>query len=326
MRRSARWVLVLVAVAVMLLVLAFPFGVRGTEHAGAVAPDVYQVTAGSSVIDTDSFQTGVISPSPFFNTAFPLTSVTSNNQPLAEAHAAFLEPPQSAQAASNLNNVAIPYPTQAEALCANCSSPLSQDADGNVDQHINGTRVGSLDQLTNLYTQAVASFYYNVVNHPGSTPPPKPLNAPPDCQQAPQSVLTPDKKVCPAAPPAVSLIAQTGGSSSHSQVITDDSGTAVDTLSSITATKLLNGLIYIASIATEVKAAGDGTAAGTNVAATNAIQGVCVDNDCHYSITTDGICKQGSSSCGNDPVNQALRMQGFNLCKLNAQTAKAGTE
>jgi len=353
MRRSARWALVVVATAVMLLVLAFPFGVRGSQHAAAVEPDVYQVTAGSSVIDTDSFQTGVISPSPFFNTAFPLTSVTSNNQPLAEAHAAFLEPPQSAQAASNLNNVAIPYPTQAEALCANCSSPLSQDADGNVDQHINGTRitlgaghahaqsnkltafgdasngvqtVGSLDQLTNLYTQAVASFYYNVVNHPGSTPPPKPLNAPPDCQQAPQSVLTPDKKVCPAAPPAVSLIAQTGGSSSHSQVITDDSGTAVDTLSSITATKLLNGLIYIASIATEVKAAGDGTAAGTNVAATNAIQGVCVDNDCHYSITTDGICKQGSSSCGNDPVNQALRMQGFNLCKLNAQTAKAGTE
>src|SRR6266849_5245982 len=141
MRQSARWTLVAVAVAIMVLVLAVPFGVRGTEHAGAVAPDVYQVTAGSSVIDTDSFQTGVISPSPFFNTAFPLTSVTSNNQPLAEAHAAFLEPPQSAQAASNLNSIALPYPTQAEALCANCSTPLNQDADGNTDQRLNGARI-----------------------------------------------------------------------------------------------------------------------------------------------------------------------------------------
>jgi len=91
MRQSARWALIGVAVAIMVLVLALPFGLRGAEHAGAVAPDVYQVTAGSSVIDTDSFQTGVISPSPFLNTAFPLTSVTSNNQPLSEAHAAFLE-------------------------------------------------------------------------------------------------------------------------------------------------------------------------------------------------------------------------------------------
>jgi hypothetical protein len=109
-------------------------------------------------------------------------------------------------------------------------------------------------------------------------------------------------------------------------VITDDNGTIVDTLSNLSATRLFNGLVYISSIATEVRAAGDGTAKGTTVSASNAIQGVCVNNDCHYSITADGICKQGSSSCGNDPVNQALRMQGFNLCKLNAQTAKAGTE
>src|SRR5437016_13158121 len=104
MRRSARWALVVVATAVMLLVLAFPFGVRGSQHAAAVEPDVYQVTAGSSVIDTDSFPTGVISPSPIFHTAFPLTRVTSTNQPLPEPHAAFLEPPPSPHAASNLNN------------------------------------------------------------------------------------------------------------------------------------------------------------------------------------------------------------------------------
>jgi hypothetical protein len=352
MRQSARWTLVAVAVAIMVLVLAVPFGVHGTQNAGAVAPDVYQVTAGSSVIDTDAFQTGVLSPSPFANTAFPLTSVTSNNQPLSEAHAAFLEPPQSEQAASNLNNVALPYPTQAEALCANCSTPLSQDADGNTDQRINGARitlggghahaestkltavgdasngvqtVGSLEQLTTLYSAAVAQFYANVVNHPGQTPPPAPLNSPPACQQAPQSALTPDKQLCPAAPPPISLVAQTGGSSSHSQVITDDNGTAVDTLSSVSATKLFDGLVYIASVATEVKASGDGTAAGTRVAATNAVQGVCVNNDCNYSITTQGICKQGSAACANDSVNQGLRKQGFNLCKLNAQTAKAGT-
>jgi hypothetical protein len=351
MRQGARLALVGIVAAIMVFALALPTGLRGTERAAAVAPDVYQVTAGSSVIDTDSFQTGVISPSPFFNTAFPLTSVTSNNEPLAEAHAAFLEPPQSAQAASNLNNVAIPYPTQAEALCANCETPLSQDADGNVDQHINGTRItlgaghahaqsnkltafgdasngvqtiGSLDQLTGLYTEAVASFYANVVNHPGSTPPPKPLSAPPGCADAPESALTPDKRVCPAAPPAVTVVAQTGGSSSHSQVVTDDNGTAVDTLANVTATRLFNGLIYIASIATEVRAFGDGTAAGTKVAATNAIQGVCVNGDCQYSITTEGICKAGSSACGNDGVNQALRKQGFNLCRLSAQTAKAG--
>jgi hypothetical protein len=351
MRQSARWALIGMAVAIMVLVLALPFGFRGTERAGAVAPDVYQVTAGSSVIDTDSFQTGVLSPSPFLNTGFPLTSVTSNNQPLSEAHAAFLEPPQSAQAASNLNNVALPYPTQAEALCANCSTPLSKDADGNVDQRINGTRitlggghahaestkltavgdasnglqtVGSLDQLTTLYSSSVASFYANVVNKPGQSPPPAPLNSPPACQQAAESVLTPDKQVCPAAPPVVSLVAQTGGSSSHSQVITDDNGTAVDTLSSVSATKLFNGLVYIASIATEVKASGDGTAAGTKVAATNAVQGVCVNNDCNYSITSEGICKQGSGACANDSFNQGLRKQGFNLCKLSAQTAKAG--
>ncbi|HEX3604770.1 MAG TPA: hypothetical protein VH134_02520 [Candidatus Dormibacteraeota bacterium] len=336
---------------IMIVVLSMPFGVHGTQQASAVAPDVYQVTAGSSVVDTDAFQTGVISPSPFFKTAFPLTSVTSNNEPLSEAHAAFLEPPTVAQAASNLNNIAIPYPTQAEALCANCSTPLSQDADGNVDQHINGTRitlgaghahaestkltalgeasngvqtVGALDQLTGLYTQAVSSFYANVVNHPGSTPPPKPISEKPGCQQAPQSALTPDKQVCPAAPPAVSVVAQTGGSSSHSQVITDDNGTIVDTLSNLTATRLFNGLIYISSIATEVRAAGDGTAKGSTVSATNAIQGVCVNNDCNFSITAAGICKTGAVDCGNDPVNMGLRQQGFNLCKLSAQTARAG--
>ncbi len=344
MRQGARLALVAVVTVIMVFALALPTGLRGTERAGAVAPDVYQVTAGSSVIDTDSFQTGVISPSPFFNTAFPLTSVTSNNQPLAEAHAAFLEPPQSAQAASNLNNVAIPYPTQAEALCANCDTPLSEDADGNIDQHINGTRItlgaghahaqsnkltafgdasngvqtiGSLDQLTTLYTEAVASFYANVVNHPGSTPPPKPLNAPPGCADAPQSALTPNKQVCPAAPPTVSVVAQTGGSSSHSQVVTDDNGTAVDTLSNVSATKLFNGLIYIASIATEVKALGDGTSAGTRVDATNAIQGVCVNNDCHYSITTQGICKSGSSACENDGVQPGAAHAG--LQPLQAQ-------
>jgi hypothetical protein len=70
---------------------------------------------------------------------------------------------------------------------------------------------------------------------------------------------------------------------------------------------------------------GDGTPQGTRVIATNDLQGVCVNLDCGYSITTAGICKSGSLLCGNDPVNQALRQEGFNLCRLSHATAKDGT-
>jgi hypothetical protein len=353
MRHGARLALVVAVVAIMVAVLAIPLGTRGGGHASAAVPDVYQVVAGSSVVDTDFFQTGSpVDPSPIGNTAFPLTSVTADNQPTAEAHAAFLEPPASVQAGANLNHIQVPYPTQAEALCANCSAPVTQSADGNMDQHINGTRitlgaghahahaskvgatgdasngvqtVGALDQLNSLYTGALTALYSDVINKPGQSPPPAPLNSPPACQQAPQSVLTPEKQLCPAAPTPVSLVAETGGSSSHSSVLTDDGGTVVDTLSSLTATRLLNGLISIAAINTEVKATGDGTAAGTRVDAGNSVQGVCVNGDCQYSITASGICKAGASVCSNDPVNQALRMQGFNLCRLNNSTARNGT-
>ena len=142
MRHGARLALVVAAVAIMVAVLAIPFGTSGGGHARAAVPDVYQVVAGSSVVDTDFFQTGApTDPAPLGNTAFPITSVTADNQPTAEAHAAFLEPPASLQAGANLNHVQVPYPTQAEALCANCSAPISQSADGNMDQHINGTRI-----------------------------------------------------------------------------------------------------------------------------------------------------------------------------------------
>lgn len=353
MRHSARWALIAVAVVMMVLVLAVPLGARGGGRASAAAPDVYQVVAGSSVVDTDLFQTGSPpDPSPLGNTAFPLTSVTADNQPQAEAHAAFLEPPASAQAVANLNHVQLPYPTQAEALCANCSAPVTQSADGNLDQHVNGARitlgaghahatasklgatgdasngvqtVGALDQLAGLYSGAITALYSDVINHPGQTPPPAPLNSPPACQRAPRTVLSPDSQVCPAAPPPVMLVAETGGSSSHSSVLTDDAGTVVDTLSSLSATRLLNGLISIASIGTEVRASGDGTPAGSRVDATNTVQGVCVNGDCQYSITATGICKAGTTLCANDPVNQALRSQGFNICRLSSSTARAGT-
>ncbi len=353
MRRGARWALITAAVAMMVLVLAIPFGGNGGGRASAAAPDVYQVVAGSSVVDTDLFQTGApTDPAPLGNTAFPLTSVTADNQPQAEAHAAFVEPPASLQAAANLNHVQVPYPTQAEALCANCSNPVAQSADGNLDQHINGTRitlgaghaqatatklgatgdasngvqtVGALDQLAGLYSGAITALYSDVINKPGQTPPPAPLNSPPACQRAPKSVLSPDQQVCPAAPPPVSLVAETGGSSSHSSVLTDGGGTVVDTLSNLTATRLLNGLISIATIGTEVRASGDGTPAGTRVDATNNIQGVCVNGDCQYSITASGICKAGATVCANDPLNQALRTQGFNVCRLSSSTARVGT-
>ncbi|MEA2614225.1 MAG: hypothetical protein QOE72_8 [Chloroflexota bacterium] len=353
MRRSARWALIAAAVAMMLVVLAVPFGGRGAERASAAAPDVYQVVAGSSVVDTDLFQTGSpVDPSPLGNTAFPLTAVTADNQPRAGAHAAFVEPPASLQAAANINHVQLPYPTQAEALCANCSTPVTQGADGNLDQHIDGTRitlgaghahasatrlgatgdasngvqtVGALDQLAGLYGGAITALYSSVIDRPGQTPPPAPLSSPPACQAVPRSVLSPDRQVCPAAPPPITLVAETGGSSSHSSVLTDDGGTVVDTLSSLTATRLLNGLISIATIGTEVRASGDGTAAGSRVDATNRIQGVCVKGDCQYSITATGICRAAAGVCANDPLNQALRSQGFNICRLGSSTARAGT-
>src|SRR5207302_1329593 len=162
-----------------------------------------------------------------------------------------LEPPTSVQAVSNVNGVAFPSLTQAEALCANCSTPVVQDADGNMDQHINGTRI----TLAGGRAHAAATK----------------LTATGDASNGVQSVG------------------------------------ALDPLSSISATRLLNGLISIATISTEVKAVGDGTPQGTRVTATNDLQGVCVNLDCGYSITTAGICKSGSSLCGSDPVNQALR-------------------
>jgi hypothetical protein len=354
MRQSVRRLLTVATVMVVLAVLAFSGGGPRGAVARAAEPDVYQVTAGSSVVDTDLFQTGsAVDPSPLANTAFPLTSVTSNNQPQAEAHAAYVEPPTLAQTLSNANNIPLPYAgTEAEALCADCSTPVSQNADGNLDQRLDGTRIslgaghaharasrlsatgdagtgsgsiGPLDQLTALYDGAVASVYANVVNKPGQSPPPAPFNSPPGCRQAPDSALTPNRELCPAQPPGVSVVAQAGGSRSYSTVVTDDRGTAVETLSSISATRLLNGLISVATISTEVKASGDGTAAGTSVDAVNAVQGVCVDRDCGYSITSQGICKSTATLCSNDPVNRALRQQGFNLCRLSASTARDGT-
>jgi hypothetical protein len=354
MSRGARWSLVIAAVALMVLVLVLPFGVRGTERAGAAAPDVYQVTGGSSVVDTDTFQTGSpVDPSPLANTGFPVTSVGADNQPRSTAHAAFLEPPASLQAAGSLEQIQLPYPTQADALCANCSTPVAHDADGNLDQHLNGTRialdagqahaeatrlgatgdasngvqtVGALDQLTALYTGAVASLYANVIAKPGQTPLPSPLGSPPACQQVPSSLLTPDQQLCPASPPEVAVVAETGGSRSRSSVVTGDAGTVVDTLSSLSGTRLLNGLVTIATVGTEVRASGDGTPAGTKVTATNDVQGVCVNGDCQYTITAAGICRIGAASlCANDPVNQALRQEGFNLCRLGSSTGHAGT-
>jgi len=350
MRSLARWSMV--ALAVVAMIATIGTGPKNALPAHATQPDVYQVTAGSAAIDVDGYQTGCpVDPAPCLNTAAPLTSVGANNQPQTVAHAAYVEPPTLAQSATNLNNIPVPYVTQSDALCANCGSPVVRDADGNFSQDLNGRRlsagagrahaeadklaamadasngrqtIGSPDQLTNLYNALISDVYSQVVNHPGNTPPPKPFNAPPPCQTV-GPAPAPYNSVCVSQLPLVSVMAQTGASESHSSVTTDTNGTAVDTTSDAHATQLLDGLISIALIRTEVKAVGDGTDAGTKVVSTNAVNGVCVAGNCGFTITSDGICKTGAVLCSNDPLNQGLRNAGFNVCRLSTATGQSHT-
>ena len=107
-------------------------------------PDQYQVVAGSTGEDQRGYQTGSpVDPQPAENTSAPNTSITADSSPSTGAHAAFLEPPASAQALTNLNNVPAPYPTDANAQCSGCQSPQSQDADGNSTQNFDSGRVGT---------------------------------------------------------------------------------------------------------------------------------------------------------------------------------------
>jgi hypothetical protein len=344
MRGLTRWVLVGMAIVAMILVIGA--GPKNTIRAAATPPDVYSVTAGSSAADTRAYQTGSpVDPAPAVNTAIPLTSVIADNQPQTSAHAAYLEPPTTAQAATNLNNVPVPYPTQVDALCANCSSPLNKNADGNVDQPIDGSRValsgghahaeaaptqalaqatvaqqtlGPLDQLTNFYNAIVSDLYAKLSGPPpvplpvGGTPPPAPCPSPP--------------LLCTSALPAVSVLAQTGPAQAQTKIDAGGSSVVVDTSSSISGTRLLDGLITIATIHTDVATKGDGTAAGTSIKASNDVSGVKFMGQ-DFTLTADGLCHIGEQPqlCKSDPVNTALHNAGFNVCRLSTLTSPAGS-
>lgn len=346
-RTTAR--LCAVGLAAMTGLLLFHGGPRSEIPSAAAAPDVYNVSAMSSVVDTRSYQTGSpVDPAPAVNTAIPLASISADNGPKAEAHAAFVEPPATAQAATGLQNIPVPYPTQVEALCAACSAPVVRDAEGQVDQSIDGARVrtggghahaeadttssladgsngftsvGPLDQVSDLYNALVYDLYSQVIDKPGSTPPPAPLNSPPPCQPGPAPV----GPVCPSTLPLVNTLVQTGVTEAHTTMSTTSAGTVVDTVATARDLQLVDGLITVASVVTEVRTTGDGTDKGTTISARNDISGVCVGGDCSYSITADGICKQVGGLCANDPVNQGLRSQGINVCRLGTSTSHSGT-
>ena len=356
LRRSARYLLV--AIAGGALVATIGTGPRSPVAVRAVQPDVYQATAASASIDTRSYQTGSpVDPAPAINTATPFASLTADNSPRTEAHAAYAEPPALAQAATGLNNVPVPYASQAEALCANCATPVIQNADGNGDVVLNGSRteagagvahaeaaplvatshasdgrlrIGADDQLKNLYDAAIGDIYAQL-NKPAPSPappsPPPPLNSPPPCATLTAPGAPSPLSVCPAALPLVQTAVQTGASDALTTITTSDQGTVLDTVSSIAGTQLLDGLITIGTIRTEVRATGDGSDAHSKVTALNDIQRVCVLNDCSFSITAGGICKAGDSlqACANDPFNQQLRQEGINVCRLGTASAGEGT-
>jgi hypothetical protein len=352
MRMTAR--LVLIAVTVVGLLLVMNTGPRSTIHAHATQPDLYSVTASSSAMDTRNYDSGnPLDPAPAGNTAIPLASVTAANGPMTAAHAAFVEPPGAAEAATQLNNVPVPYPTQADALCAACAKPVVRDADGQVAQDFDGGRVtagagrahaeadklaglaqasngrqsvGPLDQATNFYDALIYDLYNAVIYKPGSPPPPFPVPSPPcvPSQGLPLPGAT-GGQVCTATLPEVGVLAEAGASYARTTVTTDDTnGTVADTTANLHDVNLLDGLVSIGSIVTTVHSSSDGTVARTSVKADNTIQRVCVGGNCSFSITAQGIC-QAVQVCADDPVNDALRSEGFNICRLGTGSTQDGT-
>jgi len=109
-------------------------------------------------------------------------------------------------------------------------------------------------------------------------------------------------------------------------VITSGSGTVVDTTANLQDVSLLDGLVTIGSIVTAVHSSGDGSPAHTAIQANTTIQQVCILGDCKdYSITAAGICQTAGSVCAEDPINDQIRSQGFNICRLNTGSTQTGT-
>ena len=340
MRTTAR--LLLIALTVVGLLLVLDAGPRAPIAAHATQPDVYSVTASSAAMDTRFYVSGSsLDPAPVLNTAVPLASLTAANGPYTQAHAAYVEPPGVSQAATNLNNVPVPYASQADALCSACTKPVVRDADGQVTQEFDGSRVstgagrahaeadqyvavaqasngqqsvGPADQATNLYDALIADLY----GHAGGLPP-----AP--CTSAPASGLVPGNQVCAATLPEYGVLAQAGASFARTTVTTDAGGTVVDTTANLQNVQLLDGVVDIASIVTGVHSSGDGTAKHTAIQVATTIQGVCIAGDCSHSITADGICHDVAQACTEDPINDALRNAGFNVCRLNTASGQSGT-
>ena len=364
LRTSARWLVVILALGLMLVSLrhgpSAPVSVRAQQ------PDVYLATASSAATDTRTYETGSpVDPAPLVNTATPLASITADNSPRTEAHAAYSEPPGAAQAATNLENVPIPYATAAESLCVACARPVVHDAEGSATQTLDGSRidvqggnahteaglaaataiatnaeqrVGPLDQLAQLYDSAVADIY-GALDKPAAPglPPPVPpvtvpspppaLTSPPPCVSPPTGGIP---SLCPGSAPASGSVVDTAANDARTTITVDSTGTVVDTTSAINGSRLLGGLISIASIRTEVVARGDGKPGDSKVDASNDVEGVCVLGDCSYTITANGVCKRAeaavSEACANDPINQALRGDGLNVCRLNTATSGGRTE
>jgi hypothetical protein len=351
MRTTAR--LMLVAITVVGLLLVLNTGPRKTIQAQATQPDLYSVTASSAAIDTRSIQSGSpVDPAPVANTAMPLASVSADNSPTTNVHAAYVEPPGSAEAATGLDNVPVPYVTKVDALCVACAKPVVHDADGQLSQDIDGGRVslsdgrahaaadqydgiaqasngrqsvGPLDQVTQLYDALVYDAYKQLNSPPPSPIPQGPPPPPAPCVAAPAIGPAMGGTVCTSTLPEVGVLAEAGASYARTEVSTSAQGTITDTTANLQDVQLLDGLISIGTLATTVHAAGDGTAARTTIAADTDIEKVCVAGDCSYSITAQGICKQGAAVCSEDPVNDMLRTEGFNLCRLGTGSSQSGT-
>jgi hypothetical protein len=378
MRATARWGMVAAALAVMIAVLGT--GPRAAQPVRATQPDVYQALGGSSAVNVMGFQTGSpVDPAPAVNEAFPLTSITADNGPASTAHAAYLEPPGTAQAATGLNNVPVPYATAVDAQCNACGTPRTADADGNVDLPLDGTRVQAsagrahaqanqtaaiaaasdgeqtvapFDQIRTLVDALAEDLYTEVINKPSSpstpiaqglptppqgTPPPpvSTLLARPPCVTSPASPSSPLPQalstfdtVCSDDLPFHNELVSADASDATTQVVTDTEGTVIHSSSQLDGVRLIDGLISIGTIRTDVTADGDGTAKGTTIDARTDVLHVCIGDDCSYSLTAAGICKDGESlgACQNDQLNQSLREHGFNICRLGTSSTRHNTD
>src|SRR5581483_8056507 len=160
----------------------------------------------------------------------------------------------------------------------------SADADGNIDQPINGARievsggkahaqanlynalaVGSdaaqtvapFDQVKQLFDAAIGDAWANAVS---KFPPPAP--AAPPCQSglpAPSNLST-FSAVCSSDLPLHSVFVSAAGAEASTHVATDTTGTLIESTSQVNGVRILDGIIDIGSIRTTATAQGDGSA------------------------------------------------------------------